>query len=66
MLDEYLKSLSLEYLEICRLMKSGDYDGDAYQRLSADRTNIHNELIRLLGSEYDRPFDMKAYCRSLV
>mgnify|MGYP001586064532 FL=1 len=67
MLDEYIKNLAIEYLFYCRAMDDGGYTSDAeYQRLSADRMLCHDELIRVLGSEYDRPFDMQAYCRRLL
>jgi len=39
---------------------------DERNALSAQRTWTHNELIRVLGSEYDRPYDMRAYCQYLV
>lgn len=55
----------MEYLALCGLMTSGVYDGADLRRISADRTNAHNELIRVLGAAYERPFDMKAYCRQL-
>lgn len=66
MLDEYLKSLAAEYLQLCELMASGEYDGSDYRELSSQRGITHNELIRVLGDEYARPFDMKAHCRTLV
>ncbi len=67
MLDQYLESLAAEYLFYCRAMGDGDYISDTeYQRLSADRILCHDELIRVLGSAYERPFDMQAYCRRLL
>jgi hypothetical protein len=66
MLDEYLKSLAIEYLQICAEMKSGEMDADEWQELSRQRTWTHDELIRILGSDYARPFDMKAHCRALL
>jgi hypothetical protein len=64
MSDEYLLSLFREYLALISLMRSGEYAGDNYRVLSALRTHVHNELIRLTGHE--RPFDMERYARSLV
>lgn len=66
MYSEYLRSLAYEYLALIAEMQNPDHDADARQRLSADRTNVHNELIRLLGSDYERPFDMAAHCRELI
>ena len=67
MLDQYILNLAREYLFYCRAMGDGDYISDAeYQRLSADRMLCHDELIRVLGSAYERPFDMQAHCRRLV
>ena len=66
MIDDYLRSLAVEYLQLCKMMSSGQYDGADYRELSAQRTNTHNELIRLLGSDYERPFDMQAHCRQLL
>ncbi len=65
-MNEYLRNLASEYLQLCSLMASGDFDGMQLSSLSAQRTWTHNELIRLLGSEYDRPFDMRAHCRQLL
>lgn len=65
MLDQYIKSLADEYIHLCSLMNSGQYASADYARLSADRTNVHNELIRLLGPSYARPFDMLAWARQL-
>jgi hypothetical protein len=66
MIDEYIKSLASEYLELIRLMDSPDHDADARRELSSQRSHVHNELIRVLGDEYARPFDMKKHCRALV
>jgi hypothetical protein len=67
MLDEYVLSLAREYLGLCDLMVSHQYHSDDERRaLSSQRTWVHNELIRVLGSDYDRPFDMKAYARQLI
>jgi hypothetical protein len=66
MIDEYLKSLALEYLALIRLMASGDYDGAALRELSSQRATTHDELIRVLGDAYARPFDMASHCRQLL
>lgn len=66
MIDSRVLDLAKEYLEICRLMQSGAYDGAEYQELSRQRTTTHDELIRVLGPGHARPFDMKAYCRQLL
>lgn len=66
MIGSYLRDLASEYLQICQIMESGEYDGMQLTSLSAQRTWLHDEMIRLLGPEYDRPYDMKAYCRQLV
>jgi hypothetical protein len=67
MIDEYLKSLAVEYLATCALLTSHHYHSkDERAALSAQRTWVHNELIRVLGEEYQRPFDMKKFCRTLV
>ena len=66
MLDTYVLSLARDYLLYCDLMASGAYDGADYRELSAQRTNTHNELIRVLGSDYERPFDMQSYARALI
>lgn len=67
MLDEYIKSLAREYLAICKMMTSYSYHSDDERAaLSSQRTWVHNELIRVLGEEYARPFDMKRYCQELV
>lgn len=42
-----------------------DLDADARHYVSAQRSLTHDELIRLLGPAYDRPFDMQAYARSV-
>ncbi len=61
----YVKSLAEDYLEYIRLMQACD-DPDERRELSAQRSICHDELIRLLGSDYARPFDMQAHCRRLV
>jgi hypothetical protein len=66
MLDQYLLDLAREYLQICAVMKSGEYDGMQLTSLSTQRTWTHDELIRVLGDTYARPFDMQRHCRQLV
>lgn len=60
-MNEQVRELLREYLELCESMASGQLSDTEYMRVSADRTWTHNELIRLLGPAYDRPFDMQAY-----
>lgn len=67
MIDEYLQSLASEYLAVCETMTSHHYHSeDERAALSRQRTWVHNELIRVLGDDYARPFDMKAHCRTLL
>lgn len=66
-LDEYIRSLAREYLALCDAMTSHHYHSeDERQALSSQRTWTHNELIRVLGEDYARPFDMKKYCRGII
>lgn len=66
-MTDHIKTLLAEYLVLCRAMSAGEYNGDDdYRELSAQRTWTHNELIRLLGPDFDRPFDMQAYARSVL
>lgn len=65
-LQNYVLSLAREYLELIKMMQSGLYSGAEYAALDAERTTCHNELIRVLGAEFDRPFDMVAHCARLV
>lgn len=64
--EEYLLSLAREYLNLRALMRSGQYDGLDYRELSIQRSQVHDELIRLLGDDYARPFDMQQHCRDLL
>lgn len=66
MLDAYLLSLVNEYLQLIALTTSGHYEGTEYRALDSQRTAVHDELIRVLGAEFERPFDMASYCRSLT
>lgn len=66
MTDDYTLSLCREYLKLCAMMKSGNHDADERRELSSQRTTTHDELIRVLGSDYARPFDMKAHARQLL
>lgn len=65
MKNEHIKSLASEYISLCEMMASGQYAGADYARLSADRTNLHDTPIRLLGPSYARPFDMLTWAREL-
>lgn len=65
--NPHILSLCREYLGLCSLMTSHHYHSDDERRaLSSQRQWVHNELIRLLGPEYDRPFDMQAWAREQV
>lgn len=66
MSNSRLRALAAEYLWYIDAMASGEYEEDARRTLSAQRAIVHDELIRLLGSGHDRPFDMAAYCRGLA
>lgn len=65
-LQNYVLSLAHEYLELIKKMQSGLYFDTEYRALDSERTSCHNELIRVLGAEFDRPYDMAAHCRRLV
>jgi len=65
--SQYLQSLAREYLGICETMTSHHYHSeDERATLSRQRSWTHDELIRVLGDDYARPFDMKAHCRKLL
>ena len=67
MIDHYVLTLAKEYLGICDLMTSHhNHSEDERAALSAQRSWTHDELIRVLGPDYARPFDMRAYCRELA
>lgn len=66
MIDQYILSLAHEYLSLCAEMQDPNHDADARRELSSQRTICHDELIRILGDEYARPFDMKKHCRALL
>lgn len=66
MIDQYILSLAREYLDLCAMMASGAYDAVGRHALSSLRTGVHDELIRVLGNGYERPFDMKSHCRRLI
>lgn len=60
-----LRALAEEYVTFVDMMRGGQYaDMDEYQRLSADRTLVHDELLRLTGMT--RHDDMYRYCKALV
>lgn len=65
--QQYIQSLAHEYLGVCDLMTSHHYHSeDERAALSRQRSWVHDELIRVLGDAYVRPFDMKAHCRELL
>ena len=65
-IETYIRSLAVDYLFYIEAMDSGAYDLDDLQKIASQRSICHDELIRLLGDAYARPFDMRAYCRQLV
>lgn len=60
-----LYTLAAEYVSFVDMMRGGQYaDSDEWQRLSADRTLVHDELLRLTGMT--RRDDMYRHCRTLL
>jgi hypothetical protein len=60
-----LRTLAKEYIALVDAMRGGQYaDTDEYQRLSADRTLVHDELLWLTGMT--RRDDMDSHCRGLL
>lgn len=67
MIDEYIRSLCREYVQLCETMTSHHYHSeDERAALSRQRSWTHDELVRVLGDDYARPFDMKAHARRLL
>lgn len=61
----HLRTLAEEYVTLVEAMRGGQYaDSDEWQRLSADRTLVHDELLQLTGMT--RRDDMYAFCRNLL
>lgn len=65
-IETYVLDLAREYLAIIEMMHSGDYHGTELYELSSQRSGVHDELVRVLGDGYERPFDMRRYCQDLV
>jgi hypothetical protein len=64
-IEARLRALAEEYVTYVEMMRGGQYtDSDEYQRMSADRTLVHDELLRLTGMT--RRDDMYGYCRALL
>ena len=60
-----LYTLAAEYIALVEAMRGGQYaDSDEWQRLSADRTLVHDELLQLTGMT--RRDDMYRHCRTLL
>jgi hypothetical protein len=60
-----LRILAEEYVTYVEMMRTGEYnDMTEYQRLSADRTLVHDELLRLTGMT--RRDDMYRHCKALL
>jgi hypothetical protein len=58
--------LAREYLDCIAEAKSTVYNERERNYWNAQRSITHDELIRLLGDDYARPFDMAAHCRALL
>lgn len=62
---ERLATLAGEYVAYVTAMREGQYaDMDEWQRLSSERTLVHDELLRL--TRMTRQDDMYAFCRNLL
>ena len=60
-----LQALAEEYVAYVDAMRGGQYaDSDEWQRLSSERTLVHDELLQLTGMT--RRDDMYAYCRAVL
>ena len=60
-----LRTLAKEYVTLVEAMRGGQYtDSEEWQRLSADRTLVHDELLQLAG--VTRRDDMYAFCREVL
>ncbi|HEU5013355.1 MAG TPA: hypothetical protein VFT66_12525 [Roseiflexaceae bacterium] len=60
-----LRALAEEYVTLVEAMRGGQYaDSDEWQRMSSDRTLVHDELLSLTGMT--RRDDMYRYCRDLL
>jgi hypothetical protein len=67
MLDHYILSLARDYLFYADAMTtSRAYTTDELREIASQRSLVHDELIRVLGDAYARPYDMIAYCRQLL
>lgn len=53
-----------EYRALSSLLVDPEQDATARRELSSARTIVHDDLIRLLGPDYDRPFNMLTFARS--
>jgi hypothetical protein len=64
-LQRRLETLAGEYVTLVEAMRQGQYaDDEEWQRLSADRTLVHDELLAPRG--VTRGDDMYAHCRELL
>lgn len=59
-----LRTLAEEYVTLVREMRNGQRDSDEWQRLSADRTLVHDELLMLTGMT--RRDDMYRFCCDML
>lgn len=66
-IEKYMKSLASDYLfYIDAMTTSRAYTTDELRVIASQRSLCHDELIRVLGDAYARPFDMRAHCRQLL
>lgn len=64
-ISERIRVLAEEYVGFVEMMRGGQYaDMSEYQRLSADRTLVHDELLQLTGMT--RNDDMYRDCKALL
>ena len=60
-----LRTLAEEYVVLVEAMRGGQHaDMEEYNRLSADRTLVHNELLQL--TKMTRKDDMYRHCKALL
>ena len=64
MTDDRIAVLLEEYLAYVRAMDDPGIEEIEYRKLSSARTIVHDELIRMLGPDFGRPFNMVSYARN--
>lgn len=65
-MNEHIKLLLGEYLAWIEWAQNPHLDADDRRYVAAQRSLTHDELIRLLGPDYERPFDMQAWARRVT